>query len=449
MQSVYTLSVAGNVAVGMDRDDFFRELFKFSLSSKKKSRGGMRVVDICKAREELRAWAFVADDRFEVHKSCKTRATFEAYTAWGEYFTPNGFYNRHRREKRWLRHLNAMFVDIDMEITPAEVMDIIGMCRLPVPSAIVRTPGGGCHVYWLLDKPVPGTAKAIRFFEMIQRDLTFVLSGDFHAVGAERLMRIPSLTLTHYWDLDKRYRLEDFRTWRDLYLPDHKNNDVKTYFSGSHPGVKLLLEGVEEGRRNCSAFALSLHFKCLGMGYDWTLDRLSRWNALNSPPLPGQELAGVVGRVYRIDKYCIYPQRKLSVLSGVVAKAVIRTAPKPREQRERVHFSERVDDALALIKRHGGIYSTSVRRFASALGCSRSTMESVLGLLKSMGCVTIRVLGNGCKQRTVLVINEKEGDFTEISEKTSGGILSQSGVHVSCGGWVGALVAENPLFKGG
>lgn len=418
------------------REDFFRELLKFSLSPKRKTRGsGLRVVNMESAKELLKAWIFVSDKNFDLHRSCKTLTTFAGYRqGGGEYFTPNGFYNRHRREKRFLRHLNALFVDIDITITPAEVLDLISLNNLPLPSAIVRTPGGGCHVYWFLDKPVPGTPKAVAFYESLQGALGFVLGADSNAIGAERYMRIPSPDLTHYWNLDRRYTLQDFADWRTLYLP----GSLKVYFKGEHPGVNLLLQGVEEGRRNCSAFTLSLHYKCLGMAYEWTLDKLIRWNDLNDPPLARHELEYTVQRVYRLDKYRFYPYKKLSVLSGIKARGVIRTPRLKRENRKHSHYTEWIADLRRLLKGRGGMMVTTIRGLAKELGCCRSSLEKVMAIIKRehQNEFRVTVIGRGNKRRTIIQLLQQEGD--EVAYKNDDKeTASYTRVHVSSGGWVG------------
>lgn len=429
MSHIYSMSACpGNYSV--TREDFLQELLKFSMAPKRKTRGsGLRVVDMENAKEHLRAWIFVGDKEFALHRSCKTFTTFAGYRqSGGEYFTPNGFYNRHRREKCFLRHLNALFVDIDITITPAEVLDLVNFNNLPVPSAIVRTPGGGCHVYWFLDKPVPGTRKAVAFYENLQGTLAFVLGADRNAVGAERYMRIPRLDLTHYWNLDRRYTLQDFADWKTLYLPHSKT----VYFQGEHPGVNLLLQGVEKGRRNCSTFTLSLHYKYLNMPYEWTLDKLTRWNALNDPPLSQRELEYTVQRVYQQDKYKIYPYKKLSLLSGIQARGVIRTPKKPRSERQRSHYYEWIADLRKLLKARDGLMVTTVRGLAGKLGCCRQSMERVMAIIKDKHQDEFRifVVGKGNKRKTVIKLLVKEED--EVSPS------SYPRVHVSSGGWVGA-----------
>lgn len=454
MSRYYSMSECA-ADVSVTRDDFFRSLLKHSLYPNRATRSrGLRVVSLDPAKSNLSAWVFTCDKSFEDHKSCKTFETLNKHLLRSEYFTPNGFYNRCRREKRFLRHLNAIFVDIDYVIDPLEVKDLVSFNRLPSPSVVANTPGGGCHVYWLLDKPVPATPKAVAFYESLQRSLALVLGGDLRAVGAERYMRIPRPDLNHFWDLGKRYTLQDFYDWRELYMPQSFGSQSCDCFSKDHPGVSLLLEGVEEGRRNSTAFALGLHFKINNMSLEWTLDRLTRWNSLNHPPLTSHELTYTIERVYRIERYNIYPARVLSLLSGERMRWKIRTPRRPRADRVRVHYSERVEDIHGLLaKQKRKTLVTSTRKLAAILGANPGVVHAVIKKMEEDYKKTFKVyiVGKGRRMRTVIkligsselpVPDKNIGPPEEFSDAFT------SGVHVSSGGRVGIFFCSNPLVSG-
>jgi hypothetical protein len=74
------------------------------------------------------------------------------------------------------------------------------------------------------------------------------------------------------------------------------------------PCIQRLLQGVEEGFRNNSAFALSVYFARRGLNMDQLLSRLFGWNERNAPPLEASELEATVRSAFQgvaEDRYSV------------------------------------------------------------------------------------------------------------------------------------------------
>jgi len=105
--------------------------------------------------------------------------------------TPNEFHGW--RLVRLLKSLRAVWVDIDNpDKDPWEMLEI-ALARLeheryPPPTIAIHS-GGGLHLYWILEEPTP--ARALPYWQAIQRTLIRTLDGDPKASDCSRVMRIP------------------------------------------------------------------------------------------------------------------------------------------------------------------------------------------------------------------------------------------------------------------
>jgi hypothetical protein len=134
------------------------------------------------------------------------------------YMTVNGFFapcrEAFRRQEKWLRALNAVYVDLDVGRRPAEkpdnpaswlgadeadymVMKLAAANEIPYPSVIARS-GRGIYLMWLLvdvknpDLPPPGFQ--LDLYKRIQREVNerlTDLAADPAAKDGARILRVP------------------------------------------------------------------------------------------------------------------------------------------------------------------------------------------------------------------------------------------------------------------
>jgi hypothetical protein len=316
------------------------------------------------------------------------------------YFTPNTFYSRREKTKSALRWLNAIFVDIDDPALIAD--DIFDRCweqGLPVPSLINKTPGG-LHVYWKI-KPVRATEKALRLYASLLRSVAVAVDGDPAAATPERYLRIPRC-IVH--SSAAAYTLQDFSKWRD--------ENVETATPGSretgalvtngildHPAVQKLLEGVEKGRRDNTAFTLALAFKTAGHTEAQTLAVLQAWNFKNRPPLPAAQLRAKARSAYK-SKYRGPSAHWISSLAGMPFKYRRVTRIAKNEQKRRPGRPGKRPEVrvqlLALLQENGG--SIEVRNqseLAKRIRISTMTLRREIATLKNEGMLIVKTLRLG------------------------------------------------------
>jgi hypothetical protein len=91
----------------------------------------------------------------------------------------------HITEMRWV-HLDYDFTDND---TPESVLAKIRAYRLP-PSIVVFS-GGGYHIYWRLEKPIPVTPDNVAKLEVANRQVIADFGTKEGTHNLDRLLRLP------------------------------------------------------------------------------------------------------------------------------------------------------------------------------------------------------------------------------------------------------------------
>ncbi|MBI3987417.1 MAG: primase C-terminal domain-containing protein [Lentisphaerae bacterium] len=102
-------------------------------------------------------------------------------------------------------------------------------------------------------------------------------------------------------------RDETLRATTALPLPDERQS------SKVIPCIIRLFRGVANGKRNISAFRLSVFLKNQGLPLNIMLKTLAGWNEANLPPLNETELRRTAEQVYRRDYHgygCADPQMR-------------------------------------------------------------------------------------------------------------------------------------------
>lgn len=322
------------------------------------------------------------------------------------YWTPNTFYRSDERSKKTLRWLNALFIDIDEEgLCVLDVLNRITAAGLPAPTMVNETPHGW-HAYWAIE-PVRAWPKAVALYDAITRAMVGALVGsDPKAYGAERYVRIPR-NVKHFNEV--RYLLSDFVSWRDV-SEESKPVTEKArvhYITGclSQPGIKALLEGVESGKRDSSAFTLALAFYKDGFSREEATSNLLEWNKKNEPPLPERIIHQKVKSAYS-GKYRGPSSAYVCSLTGISLSYRPITPAKPRKERVRDHLAEIQGDIIRYIENNSGRVELSQSEFATVLNVSLSSFKMALKALRRAGKVIALIAGLGRARKAIYALLE-------------------------------------------
>lgn len=331
-----------------------------------------------------------------------------------QYITAAAFYNpQWGRSKHNLRWLLALVLDFDGGPQDAQDLAIrIADAGLPPASMMVRTPRG-IHVWWLL-KPVRGTPKAVRLYEVLQTSLAAELGADPAAVGAERFWRLPTSQNVIYSNM-KKYKLSLFRTWRDQNRPQDmpgqaQNGQVYAFTRGllAHPAIKLIQRGVCQRMRNNACFSLAVAHLISGYSVTENEQIMLAWNQLNSPSMQVGEVIKCVksaakGLAKNFQHYYNAMRLKIREITGIDIKYRPITAPKIREERKRSHIHEYKHDILNLLDKRGGKMLVTQGSLAKQLNAPLRSIKLALAELEKSGIIFKNTVARGRKSFTIII----------------------------------------------
>ncbi|MEW5786155.1 MAG: primase C-terminal domain-containing protein [Bacillota bacterium] len=352
------------------------------------------------------AWVFTAGANFQPIPVRTFETLEKLIDAGAVYFTPNTFYSRKAKTRDALRWLNCLYVDID---DPAMTdLDVLDRCRetgLPQPSLINKTPRG-LHCYWKIRR-VRATEKALKLYSKLLRTLAEAFGADVKAATAEHFLRIPTTILSFE---RVEYELSIFKEWlsENVGIEGDAAGVIMTRNILHHPAVQKLLEGVEIGKRNNTAFTLALCYRVTGCGRDEALRELLAWNQRNRPPLRTSEAAAAVRSAYN-GRYHGPSARWIERLSGIPFRHWVIKARKTGGRPGRPRLQETVREKfVALIQDGGGSLITRENRkkIAVRLRVSERTLNTVIAQLSAEGLLTTstRRLGRGNGTETSYII---------------------------------------------
>ena len=333
-----------------------------------------------------------------------------------QYVTANTFFHpQWGRNKKNLRWLNTIALDVDTINDAYELALKIDATGLPQASMLVKTPNG-LHAWWAL-RPVRATAKAIRLYESLQAAMAAAVGADPAAIGAERLWRMPRGADVIY-SSSKKYKLATLRAWRDENCPPPaaaaggKEHGGKVYASArgllQHTAVQQLLQGVPKGQRDNACFALAVAHLVAGHSETETAQILGGWNELNAPPLPRAAVAKCVRSAARgLEKnhthYYNAMRSKIREITGIGVKYRPLTAKKPQEERKRSHITEREQDIVTLIQARGGKMMITQSKLAKMLNAPRRSVKAALAALARSKAIVKIIVARGRRSLTVLI----------------------------------------------
>ncbi|QSF42291.1 primase C-terminal domain-containing protein [Priestia megaterium] len=370
-------------------------------------------------------WVFVSKDfTKETTKAIRTYGSLFNVSKDYTYFTPNTFYRNDLRRLSTLRWINAMSVDIDTKngenegMTFPDIQELITQAGLPMPSLIVQTPSKGFHVHWFLEQPKRASDKLNAHYSRIQTCMAEMIHGDVHAIGPERLFRLPTDENTVFHS-QERVSFDELCEWFQL-VQEQDRQDVHTYKKGfckgyetllTHPAVQKILEGVNKGQRDTACYTLALAYKAAGYDEKTAETYLHNWNQKNTPQMRQIEVKRKVKSAYN-GRFHAPSAKKIRELSGMLFSYVIWEEAKPREERTYSHIEEWEGDVLAFIRAQGGQVSGSQRDIADQITSSvdtekkipYATFKKVVARLEEQEILSKKVSGKGRGASTELTI---------------------------------------------
>lgn len=201
---------------------------------------------------------------------------------------------------------NAIYLDFD-GIERVEIEYRIEMAGLPQPSMIVNS-GHGYHVYWLLDRAAGQEVKPL--VDAMQR----LLNADSRATDAARILRVPdTMNLKAEPVKCELVELNERRTSvqelervlgikaqaRAAERPEGIQELAEVYFNGLHN----MAAGVGKGERNFCTGRIVQTLKKLNYTQHEASEIVFRWNTLNRPQKPANELKKDIQTFWHELKY--------------------------------------------------------------------------------------------------------------------------------------------------
>lgn len=404
---------------------FFRSQIQ-EIPSKHKQAGAGRGYDF--------GWIYTSRD-CHTYNACRSYDTLASQSESNTYYTPNTFYRNDRRAQETLRWLNAVVLDVDTKngqneglILP-DLLDRIGAAGLPQPSLIVRTPSGGFHVHFILDQPRKAYSNAVRRYQLLQRTMAEAIGADLQAIGAERFFRIPTEN-NIIFQTDSTVSFDDLNDWywinhvdrRTSYSRASGHADLSGRGILKHPAFQALLQGVQVGARDQTAYTLALAFKVEGYPDEEAASKLHAWNELLDAPLPCWQIDKKIKSAYREGAKKGPKASFVTELSGIPFKyGSIWEPAKPREERKNSHFDEWENDIIQSLKvLPGNEIIDSQRKLAAYWGMSLSSFQHVIRNLIDSERITVEVTGKGRSAKTLIRL--VLGALEEAAERTENNI---------------------------
>ena len=357
---------------------------------------------------------------FIVHSTEKLAEVSGNTTHW----TPNPYtFLEYKDEKRRhikghkrqaIKQINSFVFDIDdenLELNDVKekVIDSMIFSKLPEPTMIVETPRG-FHLYYSISSPFYASRntgfKAIKMAEKINSNLKKALSEHLPidpACVPFGFFRMPNI------ENIKSYReelidTEELIKWSYEYSEKSKEKKKETsektvsfHKKKQQRDDEWVTETLQVTDinsdtgigRNTVIFTLGLYYYGKGREFDEAYDKLDEYNSNLNYPLGVREFERTVEQSYSGNYAGVSREYAVSIIETYLPKDVhfnntkiYYTPPKPREERERSHNHERVQDVVDYLKAHTSesepFIEGSITELTEKLGMSRSTFYDIL-----------------------------------------------------------------------
>ncbi len=404
---------------------FLRLLYGRSLTEKAKTRED-RSEDHCREDKDF-AWTFVGTTAgphskvIEKHIGVRTYETLKTYVEDqnGIFITPNQFISRRERSEVMLEIINAVVVDVD---DTQDVNEALGRMKFPgraTPTLVNKTTKG-LHFWYVFDKPVKATKGNRERYKKIAKAMTITSRADESCTSPSHYFRIPrKIEIYQPW---ARVSFLKMYYWAKKKLKADRETQV---YGSAKPDQLIkskafeeILKGVSSGIRNDASYMLSVIYRSDGSSKNDTFEKLVEWNQRNEPPLSVNELKRTLNSVYKRPEDTRLPLNMLKNFSGLEVNygcyGRIITPPKPREERERVHYDERLQDLVDFMKlQPEGLWIGSQKQLSEVTNIPLRSLKDVIQKIKNGTTdeIQMRTEGLGCKAKTILQYFVPQTDF--------------------------------------
>lgn len=360
------------------------------------------------------------------------------------FITMNSFAIR-KKEKRYLRWINAISIEIDNEeATLADVIHLCQMFDLSYPNLVIKSPNG-IHVHWLIERE-RSNPQMLKNYEVISSALKKVFGWiGADAVGPERYWRMPT-SYNVIYQLDDRYTAQELKVWametlgieEQLQPIHHKRSErIQLVKSGvmENPAIQRLLQGVPYGYdvRNRTAFTLALLlYRTQHMSEHEIYTYLSNeWNCKNEVRIKQNELRKSVksacsGRYHNASAKHI---NEILEIIGSDLRFRYKVRSKYDGQKKYVKRSVLVDRILDYVSENGGSICISQRALARTLNAAFKSVQNAILEIKegNLAEVCSKVGRNGGTVINLISRNEpNEIDREEDESLNTEGIATIS-----------------------
>lgn len=207
------------------------------------------------------------------------------------------------------RTTGVLWADFDYK-TKEQVQYIIDNSGLPKPSILVSS-GYGIHVYWILKERAGNEAVSIL------KAIAHKTGADVKAAEKARVLRVPG-TMNVKKDepieckvlefSNARYNIKEFENILkdevykiESYSIENSETEIKELKNCSRACIRMMAKGTDSGHRNFALCKIVKWLQLRGHTRREALDIVRRWNRLNTPPKPDNQLLIEFNKVWATD----------------------------------------------------------------------------------------------------------------------------------------------------
>lgn len=313
----------------------------------------------------------------------------------------------HRRDA--IKQVSSFVFDIDEKITQHELEEAIINAhfdlKIPAPNLIIKTPRG-YHLYFTVETPFYANRttgfKAIKMAEKINSNLKHGLSkylpidpscvpfGFFRVPNEDNILFYKS-DLIETTELVKWSY--EYSKANNINKPNKNKIIMFNNKNKTDKWVKEVLQtksvkGNTDAGRNNVIFTLGLYYYSKDKEYEQTYNLLDEYNSNLYNPLNRREFDKVLEQAYSGNYGGVSREYAVNIINTYLSEEIEYTSKgwykhkKPREQRQRSHNHERVQDIIDYLKEHTNVDTPfiegSISDLTEKLSISRSTFYSIL-----------------------------------------------------------------------
>lgn len=320
-------------------------------------------------------------------------------------------------EKENLKQINV--IGFDMDTKNVDLYALFLACddlNLPRPNVILETPRG-YQVFFILDTPFfihkQQDYKALRVADRVASNVLESLSRyvpiDMNC-NQFGFYRIPNDKNIIYFD-DEKVETSSLIEWSKAYEHEIKKQKFHVIYGGKHSSecqyvasdwYRALLKAVNirsgeyASSRNNALLTLALANYADGIDYETAYDVLDQWNSALKQPLPLKEFERTLKSAYSgkykgVQRYYV----ESLLVNWTDGSATFNGKQngwykfaKPREERERSHYTEWEEDIITYLNAHTSaekpFKECSLRELSKEIGIPLSTLKIVLKNSKNL-----------------------------------------------------------------